>query len=453
MEKKTPKEIFQNALEKELPPGGPELWPHVQERLVARKHPLYQQGEKMKPNYLRRAAFAALTLFLTLGILLSTPQGRAFAQELLGYFFTTTQWTYPYPPTPNPVATYTLDAPLAPQAALPIISRDCGSVVSSVASTFLCQLQNAQVKLGFPVKSLPASHVKVPFNIMLLDEKQRKLTLNFHSPQMEMDYSLEQGWGDFPQTDSPGDAIRKDAIEQVQVNGHPAEFARGTFVLEENHDKTRTWVWRPTESVYRLRWKEGERWFSFVVAAFHPAEPTTAEMRTKMIEIAENLVGLEQGQGALAAGDQPSLQEQIGFPIRVPGLLPEGFEQVPDGSWSSMTSEPRIGLRYAYKVDGEWANTLVLYQMRIPKDGQTLLREFAILYQDQNPENPTVENPGEQVQINNLSGFYLEAAGHFASAVYWRDSEKEYLLLYQWMPTFGGRLDKATLIEIAESLK
>ena len=59
----------------------------------------------------------------------------------------------------------------------------------------------------------------------------------------------------------------------------------------------------------------------------------------------------------------------------------------------------------------------------------------------------------EEVQINGVTGYYLDGRESYSSALYWRDDEREYLLIYQWAPDFGGRLDKETLIAIAESLK
>jgi hypothetical protein len=60
---------------------------------------------------------------------------------------------------------------------------------------------------------------------------------------------------------------------------------------------------------------------------------------------------------------------------------------------------------------------------------------------------------GEVVQINGVTGYYLDGGEANTSALYWRDDEREYLLMYAWTPNFGGRLDKETLIAIAESLR
>ena len=54
MDNKKLKSIMQDALEKEISPAQIELWPAVKNHLVARKHPLFQQGEKMNLSQSRR---------------------------------------------------------------------------------------------------------------------------------------------------------------------------------------------------------------------------------------------------------------------------------------------------------------------------------------------------------------------------------------------------------------
>jgi hypothetical protein len=204
-----------------------------------------------------------------------------------------------------------------------------------------------------------------------------------------------------------------------------------------------------------LRWKENEHWYSFTLSSDQFTGLKPFEIQAKMIQIAENLVSLDQGADQLSAGNQPSIKDSAGFTIKEPGLLPEGFKQVPDGRWSNLTTAPRVGMRYDYMVNGQWVNSLTLDQMLIPADDKTLRREFGLLYQNQAMVNGqwVNSNTDEEVQINGVTGYYLDGGESFTSALYWRDDEREYLLIYHWTPDFGGRLDKETLITIAESLK
>lgn len=100
MENKKLKSIMQDALEKEISPGEIELWPAVKNRLVARKHPLFRQGENMNTTlFIRRTALAALALTMAFSLLAFTPQGRALAQGILQFFTRAETDTLPTQPT------------------------------------------------------------------------------------------------------------------------------------------------------------------------------------------------------------------------------------------------------------------------------------------------------------------------------------------------------------------
>jgi hypothetical protein len=395
--------------------------------------------------FLRRAAFAALVVLVAFAIFLVTPQGQAFSQELLKYFTTVSHRSISPVPTPVLAPTYTLEAGLIPQPTVSIDDQNCGEVISPISSTFVCQLQDAQAQLGFVVKSFPARYVQAPFEYMWIDQEHRAIHMRFRDQQAV--YSLAQGLGDFPE----GSPVYQEAVQLVQVGEYQAEYATGAFIFTEDGGM----VWKPDDSVYSLRWKENEHWYSFTLSADQSAGLKPVEIQAKMIQIAENLVSFDQGADQLTAGSQPSIKDSVGFTIKEPGLLPEGFQQVPDGRWSNLTTAPRVGMRYDYMVNGQWVNSLTLDQMLIPADGNTLRREFGLLYQNQAMVNGqwVNANTGEEVQINGITGYYLDGGESFTSALYWRDDEREYLLIYHWTPDFGGRLDKETLIAIAESLK
>ncbi len=452
--------ILSDLAENAKPAAQIDLWPGLKKSLAARNGQS-KQGKSIlnQTPVLRRAAFAALTVLVALAILLVTPRGQAFSQALLKYFTTVSQRSIPpVPPTPSPVPTYSLEAVLVPQPTISIDHQDCGGTISPISSTFICQLQDAQAKLGFVVKSFPARYVQAPFSFMWVDQENRLIQMSFRGQQAS--YALDQGLGDFPK-DCSGCAIYQEAVQLVRVGEYEAEYARGIFIFTDDKGSM---VWNPDEPVYHLRWKENDRWYSFTLSSDQFAGQEPVEIQAKMIRIAENLVSLDQGADQLAAGSQPSIQDGAGFTIKEPGLLPEGFQQVPDVNESDLTTAPRVGMSYELSINGQWVNYLTLDQMLIPADDKTLRREFALVYQDQTlvqvyedqtPVNGqwVNANTDEEVQINGGTGYYLEGVDPNISALYWRDDEREYLLIYQLNPDFGGRLDKETLIAIAESLK
>ena len=401
---------------------------------------------------LRRAGFAGLTALLALAIFLVTPQGQAFAQALLKYLTTVTQSSIPPVATLLAVPTYPLKAGLVPQPTISPNSEGCGGTISPISSTFICQLQDAQAKLGFAVKSFPAQYVQAPFVFMWIDQAHALLQMDFRDGQTG--YHLDQGLGDFP-TDCRGCTIYQDAVQPVQVGVYPAEYAAGAFIFPKGQ-VDQAMVWNADEPTYHLRWKENDQWYSFTMVMNQLGGQEPGEMKGKMVQIAENLAGLDQGADLLTAGNQPSIKDSASFTIKEPGLLPEGFRQVPDVTSSGLTTAPRVGMSYEYVVNGQWVNYLTLEQMIIPADDNTLRREYALLYQGQSVDkNGLWVNPDtdEAVQINGATGYYLDGGSSLTSALYWQDGEREYLLIYQWAPDFGGRLDKQTLIAIAESLR
>lgn len=448
--------ILAAIAEQAAPSAEIDLWQGMRRHLVTSESRFSKGDASMKIEFSRtrmlsRVALVVMTIAVAFAILLFTPQGQALAQEILKYFTTVSQRSIPPAPTSVPVPTYALKAGLKPQPTISSDHQNCGEVISPTSSTFVCQLQDAQAKLGFVVKSFPAQYVQASFHSLWIDQAHRLIQMDFSDQQAG--YHLDQGLGDFPK-DCLGCAIYQDAVQLVRVGEYQAEYAAGIFIFPDGRvDKEM--VWNPDESVYHLRWKENERWYSFTLSTNQFAGLKPVEIQAKMVWIAENLVSLDQGTDQLTAGSQLSIKDSTGFTIKEPGLLPEGFQQVSDGSSSNLTTAPRVGMRYDYMVNGDWVSSLTLNQMLIPADDKTLRREFALVYQNQAIVNGqwVNANTDDEVQINGVTGYYLEGVDSYTSALYWRDAEREYLLIYQWTPDFGGRLDKATLIAITESLK
>jgi hypothetical protein len=440
------KSILSDLAENAKPAAQIDLWPSLKKSLKA-SDGQSKQGKSIinKTPVLRLAAFAALAMLVAFAILLVTPRGQAFSQQLLKYFTTVPQRSIPPVPTPVPALTYPLETGLTPQPTISINYQNCGEAISPISSTFICQLQDAQAQLGFVVKSFPAWYVQAPFGSMRIDQEHHAIYMSFRNQQSI--FSLDQGLGDFPKN-----PVYQDAVQLVRVGENQAEYATGSFIFTDGRvDKGM--VWEPGEPVHSLRWKENEYWYSFTLSGQQFAGLKPVEIQEKMIQIAENLVSLDQGADQLTAGNQPSIKDSAGFTIKEPGLLPEGFRPVADGSWSNLTTAPRVGMRYNYIANGQEVNSLTLEQMLIPADDKTLRREYGLLYQNQAVGVNADANTDEEVQINGVTGYYLDGGESNSSALYWRDDEREYLLIYQWTPSFGGRLDKETLIAIAESLK
>lgn len=445
MDNKNIKSILQDALEEKIPSSQIELWPAVKASLVAGK--TLQQGEKMnttKSRRISRAAFITLTIIVLLTLALITPQGHAIAQDFLKYFTTSAQKWLPPWPMPAPVPTYTLETKMTTTQPAQVDVQGCEPVISPISSTFLCQLEDAQSKLGFIVKSFPVEYVDANFHAMEFNPENKTISLFFRGEQGV--YTLKQGLGNFP-TEPMGYAIYQDAIELTQVGNYPAEYAAGVFIFSEDNSMT----WNPAEPVYHLHWKEDEKFYSFTMKVSENNGLTPVQIKEKMILIAENLVTLDQGAYRLTAGYQPSIKDSAGFVIKELGILPKMFHQVPDRGWSALIPN-KVNTLYEYSENGKVIGFLEFSQIPIPANRRNLRWEFSQIYPGKNGGEDFIID--EEVQINGVTGYYLVPSGEFPPyALYWRDDEREYLLICQWSPDFGGRLSKEDLITIAESVK
>ena len=447
------KTILSELAEQAAPTVEINLWPAMQAQILTSKW-VEEKGNKMMKTpfaqkmFFRRTVLALMAIAVIFAILLATPLGRAVAQDILKYFTTTSQKWLPPWPMPAPVPTYTLETGMATAQPTLLDTQGCGPVISPISSTFLCQLKDAQSQLGFIVKSFPARYVDAAFHVMEFNLETKTIELSFLGKYAT--YNIEQGPGDFP-TEPMGYAVYQDAIQLTQVGKYPAGYAVGAFIFSE--DKSMTWD--PTAPEYQLRWKENGYWYSFRINLYGTSPQsmglTPAGIKEKMIQIAENLVSLEQGAGQLTAGNQPSIKDSAGFVIKEPGILPKMFHQVTDGSWSALISN-KVNMMYEYTENGKAVGSLEFSQIPIPVDEKNLRWEFSQIYHGENGEIDFIID--EEVQINGTTGHFLVPGGDFQpEALYWRDNQREYILICQWSLGYGGRLSKADLIAIAASLK
>jgi hypothetical protein len=142
MDNKNIQSILQDALEEKIPSSQIELWPAVKASLVAGK-----QGEKMnttQPRRISRVAFALLIIVALLALTFITPQGRAFAQDIIrriGNFIITDESS----DAEKYVATLQSGTP-TPTVDPNWVCTDCQPVVAG-----LLTITHASAKAGFPV--------------------------------------------------------------------------------------------------------------------------------------------------------------------------------------------------------------------------------------------------------------------------------------------------------------
>ncbi len=280
MDNKNIQSILQDALEEKIPSSQVELWSAVKASLVAGR--TVKQGEKMntiKPRRVARAALAILTIVTLLALAFITPQGRAFAQSLFRFFSFAESTSFPLPEedlylydtTPTPAPTFELSlattSPLNNEpveaiiVSLPTLSakdvlKNCK--VASDTSSYACQIALAESQVGFDVREFPTIPRGYAFVSVQSNETLRLVTINYSVFEGGGYLTFVQGEGSIPPTSSWGE-VSANAIQKVKVNENYGEYAQGMFAVLPGATSA-TWI--ADSATYRLRWVEGNRWFS-----------------------------------------------------------------------------------------------------------------------------------------------------------------------------------------------
>ncbi len=257
--------VLRDALEEEIPSAQVKLWPAVKANLVAGKHPLSQQGEKMHTKKLHRLPRMAVVISLLVALLaiaLITPQGRTLAQNVLEFFTRSESITFPL--QPSQVITGTPD-PSAPTAQPP-------APLTSIAE--------AEAQAGFDAAELP--FVPDGFNY---------LGARLYGHTISIEYEAQGAGGHLVIQQSPEALIQSDwdkvpaqAIVPVKVGELDAEFAAGTFVVYEGEEAA---TWNPNAPVLRLRWVKDGIWFE--MTKFGDVKAIETLDQAGMIALAESL--------------------------------------------------------------------------------------------------------------------------------------------------------------------
>jgi hypothetical protein len=247
MDNKEIQSIIQDAVEDKIPSSQIDLWQTVKASLVEKQ---YQQGVKMntiKSRRVLRLAFTTLTVAILLALTFLTPQGRAFAQNILQFFVRADQDRYP-------LQAWQMTPP----------------VQTSTESPFKYSVQEAETLAGYDV----LSPVEIPFDRVFVgasyDEKYHIVAQAFGQSADSLEFSLwqqpleyYQPCGDISQ---PCDnmlgsnlAGASADIQTVQIGDLTGEYVEGVWNLTDNGP-----VWEPTPFLKTLRWKNDTMIFELV---------------------------------------------------------------------------------------------------------------------------------------------------------------------------------------------
>ena len=265
MDDKKIQSILQDALEEEIPSPEIRLWPGILASLVAGKKTSNQQGEKMnstQPRRLQRVAYTVLMMAALAAMAFITPQGRAFAQEILQFFSRAESNSFPLSPSQIPGDDPNESIPTAEPPA-PLVS-----------------VQQAELQAGFDAAELPS----IPAGFEYLGAR-------VYGNAIHLEYEAQGGGGNLMITQlkdgfiqSDWDQVPAEAIVPVNIGGLDAEFAQGTFIVPAGATSA---TWNPDAPILRLRWVKDGIWFE--MAKFGDVERIEYLDQEGLIALAESM--------------------------------------------------------------------------------------------------------------------------------------------------------------------
>ena len=475
MNNQTIKSALQTALENEIHPAQIRLWPDVQQRLATRKRSLFQHGDaSMKTNLphtpvLRRASLALLAITIAFAILLATPQGRAWAQSILQFFTRAGSDTLPAP-TAQPLGWADLKTPGVPAATItpqpsptdPALSIDCGTL-----RTPKCSIEQIRGQVSFTVKELGTIPDGLYFTGATGDPDG--IYLSYDTVDHTGFISIKESAG----TASPQQIGASAVVENVDINGLPAEYVKGSFSMKDGDAAA---VWDGNADFQTLQWMD-----QGVFMEMRGTGPVIAVDRDKFISLAKSLTTAPVAKLATPAPTAetekawdpkdtynlslPQAEQQAGFKLILPSKLPDILSLI----GATYESEGKIVTTFYLfdqKLWGPNTDGLLLHQQVAPNPKDCMLCDMLVgdgkLEQDDQLHMIVAPDAKvETVQIGAVTGKYVEGGWKGTDCCGWQWDSNPYFKTLRWWKNgmafeityMGMAIEKSDMLTIAASLK
>ena len=265
MDEKQLKRVFRSAAEEEVPARTISLWPDVKERLEGTNSIFQKRIRMMKLQKQLTAMIAAGVLVLALAVgALFSPQGRAFAQDLLRFFSRADQDALP-------VQSWQM----TPAATAGVATPDPANILDATLAE-----GEAAALAGYSVLSpawLPAgvafSGASYDANTLAVRQFYQTVESNgFVLKQTPLDANEEA-------SELAGVVGASTTVEEVQVGSATGEYVQGVWNLTENGP-----VWEDNPWLQTLRWQTDD----FAFELLYMGDPS-AFGKTDLISIAASL--------------------------------------------------------------------------------------------------------------------------------------------------------------------
>lgn len=452
MDKKNIQSILREALENEIPSEEINLWGAVESNLVTGR---YQQGEKTnrtKQYRISRVALAIVIAFALLAFAFATPQGRAWAQEVVRFFTkinsTTVQLSSQQLKQLNEM-NKPYDLPLVPvfiPGVSPEMAAIAGCETPQKAQTYRCQVVLAESQLGFDLKELPEKPDGWEFTSLRANTDLQIAVMSYELDFRDLSYTnyngyaytshstlvFTQGVGELSKSNWFGnnswEVVPTDKVEPISVGAYKGEYVKGDFSLRPGNNIL---VWSDVDRRQRLAWSEGTRWYQI---DFSPNLNIVSTLgKDQLILLAEGLVYSPIGRTEPLNPDHllsiSDAEKISGFDLSAPSLLPMDM----DFSYARyLPDKQQVQLVYGVNEEltiHEWKGDPVDYKKPLGA------YEFTC----------------EMVNMNGEAAFYCSRENpNPRSFLWWHKNGLNYQMYFDSLT--GGRIDREQMLLIAESM-
>ena len=457
MDRKNIKSILQDALEDQIPTSQINLLPVIQSHVIAGKKSLLLQEENINKIPTRQFAFFVLIVIAVLALI--TPQGRAWAQEVVQFFRKINSDTIQLSDEQSRSMNEFLeqmnkpyDLPLMPVFIPPVppvapdMAKISGCETPQKSESYHCQVALAESKLGFDLKELPEKPKGWEFQSLWFNSDSRTATISYELDIQRFgggisssNFVLIQGMGNPSKSvwfgGNSGDVVPADKVESVSVGAYQGEYVKGDFNGFSSKPGDNIQAWSYDDHRQRLAWSEGSHWY---LIDFSPNLNIANTMnKDDLIRLAQSLVTspaiITEPLDPAHLTSVSDAEKISGLDLKAPTLLPMNI----DFSYAHYFQDKKeVHLVYGFNEEldiQEWEGKPVEFKKPLGK------YEFTC----------------EIVSMNGNEAFYCFFDGpnhpNPRAFLWWRKDNLNYQMSY--VTYTGGKINREQMLLIAESMR